>query len=575
MEKVNPVSINLSRKGTGPFMRGIPFLKRANVLLCSIFLLSCLVSELAAVNTVTTFPARSSYWFANALGFNVNAGKEWTFDRAKEAGANYVRVQPSWPNVENMNGERVNHPILANTMKWCKSKRLSPNLVAAYGSPNEIIGTWTVKGNHPKGVTRIKVNESINTVVPIYCHIRQQNVKTTAKICSTPRRQAYYGVLIHAKKNSARELTLAAKTTRALSNGERLTITRLRYPSCKTESVSEPSVVAYANYARWLAQVIYNNGLYGSVEIWNEPVWKADVWDTRSHFYDNPPSGVTAAGNNIGFFLKLRTMSVVPGVTYDWGGSHKTGNQGLAALGVWDNKYANRFKYQSLHPYGNNPEDALWTSNYNHFPNTQTTDNWNPEAKRIRGSVALEPTITESGSTTVNDSVQTRFITRQYLVAVAGGVRKFFIYRLDGLSKNDFHLVNADNTVRTSFIRIKQMMSELKAIGRGPGALGTAPKVSNYNGTYPLVEIPVKGKQSNGVIVWHLYVYQQSAHGNNWKGLASPSAASRCDVQAPANFRVVSARDVVTNADLGFTDLGGGKYRIQGVRDNPVRIKLQ
>ena len=132
-------------------------------------------------------------------------------------------------------------------------------------------------------------------------------------------------------------VTLASGLSQSLpgSTTTEYVINEYLYPPPASFSPTDPSVLAYAKYAEFLASKISASGLTGEVEIWNEPPWADDPWDDRYDFYDNQPLPVSPGPQtpylpNWGFAVALYSqISPVAGVTYNWGGTEKTGGNSM------------------------------------------------------------------------------------------------------------------------------------------------------------------------------------------------------------------------------------------------------
>lgn len=67
-------------------------------------------------------------------------------------------------------------------------------------------------------------------------------------------------------------------------------------------------------------------------QLWNEPPWAHDPWDTRYRLYDNPPPELERPAVQFGLAARLQTTLPPGGVRYNWAGSHKSGFNSLLAL---------------------------------------------------------------------------------------------------------------------------------------------------------------------------------------------------------------------------------------------------
>ena len=90
---------------------------------------------------------------------------------------------------------------------------------------------------------------------------------------------------------SLRRTATTGVTDVAVSANRLYAIGEVLYPSTGSDRPDDPSVVAYADYATFLANDMASHGLSGDIEIWNEPPWRADSWDFRPALYDSANSG--------------------------------------------------------------------------------------------------------------------------------------------------------------------------------------------------------------------------------------------------------------------------------------------
>ncbi len=146
-----------------------------------------------------------------------------------------------------------------------------------------------------------------------------------------------------------------------------------------------PLSTAYADYVSFLAQDLASRGLTGDIEIWNEPPWANDPWDYRAGLYDSGSlPGSTEYGANFGFAANLQNRVFPEGVTATWNGT--SGNGGASLLGSGMSLYtgqsfiqpARTITKESLHPYGNEPEQTMW----------------NPDCLKLRRQLPFTPLMT-------------------------------------------------------------------------------------------------------------------------------------------------------------------------------------
>ncbi len=333
-----------------------------NISARALFTCLCAISPSAAgqVTTVENLGSVSGSQLSSGLGFNLNPVNEWEFQIAAEAGAVEARVQLSWEAVENVSGDLALSAQSETALNRFSQYGLQPLIVAAYGPPRQRILTLTVAADVPSGSYVILVNEDVSGVEIPDCHLQ----RTSGAQIVPEGKWAYYGALIHAVDVDHRTVTLAARTNVSLAAGDALAVNRLRYPSVATTDPNEPSIAAYARYAQFLAGRVDAHGLAGRVELWNEPPWAHDPWDTRYRFYDTPPPELERPAVQFGFAALLQTTFAPGNVRYNWGGSHKSGFNSLLGSRMSPHptrdQAANSMSSESFHPYGNSPEDHAW-----------------------------------------------------------------------------------------------------------------------------------------------------------------------------------------------------------------------
>ena len=315
------------------------------------------------------------------MGWSVSSVNEVEFAAAAAAGATRVRVDAcEWSSVEEQTVPPNNaslgyslQPGCATGLAYAKKYGLQPTLVAAYGSPLHQILTLKLTAAAVAGATTIQVEyldgvggDTLSSLSYPYDYLTNASNNVAKK-------NSYGGVLVAGIVMSGKDtakLTLASSLRNALPAGSILTVNEALYPSPMTARPTEASIVAYGHYAQYLAEQIKAYGLKGEVELWNEPTWGADCWDNRRNCYDSDPkiSGeLYAYAPNFGFAAVLQKMAAVSGVSYVWAGTNKSGNSDLLytnMLATTGNTYIQSQQSvtsESFHPYGSNPEDAMWS----------------------------------------------------------------------------------------------------------------------------------------------------------------------------------------------------------------------
>jgi len=541
------------------------------------------------VTTVENLGSIPASQAASGLGFNINPANEWEFRMAAEAGAVEGRVQFSWEAVENFDGDLALSPAAENALGWFAQYGLQPLIVAAYGPPRRRVLTITVGRDVPSGSYQIPADEDLSGVEP-FCHVQRSN---GAQIVPEGR-WAYYGALIHSVDLQNRSLTLAARTNVSLVAGDRLAVNCLRYSSIPNTDPADPSVLAYARYAEFLANRVDGHGISGRVELWNEPPWAHDPWDTRYRFYDNPPPELERPAVQFGFAARLQTTLPPGSVRYNWAGSHKSGFNSLLGPRMDPHptfeQVDRSLSSESYHPYGNSPEDHAWDpacladfsrSEFTcHLIGTNAGSNFKSAARynlrnQIEQGWRIEQNITETGRDTTNQIGKARFVVRHYLLFQALGISLINFYRL---ADNGGHYGFVDANTQTplaSYVAIQGLVADAAGIGLPPLPYsdGDLPSVIDYAGFYPLTTAALVGTQSdtdtsNSI----LYVGWQRSYpnGGDWLDLPSPDPAP-ATVQLPAGFAASRAYDLVTRTDVPLYRSGDGQVTYE-VADNPVAL---
>jgi hypothetical protein len=549
-------------------------------------------SAATPVTTVENLGSVSASQVSEGLGFNINPSNEWEFRMAAEAGAVEGRVQLSWEAVESVAGDLGLSAASEAALDRFAQYGLQPLVVAAYGPPRQRIATLTVAADVPIGSYVIPVNEDVSNVDVPFCHL--QGSSGTQIVAQG--KWAYYGALIHSVDADNRTVTLAARTNVSLAVGDSLAVNRLRYPSVPTTDPSDPSIAAYARYADFLASRVDAHGLTGRIELWNEPPWAHDPWDTRYRFYDSPPPDLERPAVQFGFAALLQTTLPAGNVRYNWAGSHKSGFNSLLGPRMSPHptldQVINSMSSESFHPYGNTPEDHAWdptcladfsVSEFTcHLIGTNASSNFKSAVRyNLRNLFdngwEIEQNITETGRDTTNQLAKARWIIRHYLLFQVLGIPRINFYRL---ADNGGHYGFVDATTQTplpAYVAIQGLLSDAAAIGLPPlpYAQSDLPSVVDYSGSYPLTTVAVVGTQSPGDAANSiLYVAWQRSYpaSGDWLNLPSPDLVSVA-VQLPPGVVLQQAYDLVTRepTSIGFSDDG---LVIMDVADDPVALLL-
>ncbi len=470
------------------------------------------VTAPAAVTTIEFLGVIPASQAVNGLGFNLSQGNSWEFQLAAAAGATHGRFQCGWSGNENQTAPPDNtygtpqYALQADCAAGLVSAAtygIHPTMLAANGPPFHQILTVVVPSGAPAGATSLTLQfasgvggDTIASISAFYDTIlRSSNAYMT-------RTHSYAGGLIIAVApvdGTHATVTLASGLISSLpaDTTTQYIINELLYPPALTSSPTDPSVVAFAGYASFLAGAIASAGLTGQVELWNEPPWGDDPWDNRGDFHDtwtgNQVPGPQGPGYpNPGFVAALQGTTPPAGVTYIWAGTNKSGFNTVFNLmpsntAVPFTQPATVVTTESFHPYGNNPEDSLWNQvclegTIKTFPgqpssyspcNLVSTSTSNAafaaQASLVQTgqhpSWGIAHNITETGfSSTENGDPahQARFIMRQFLGYEAAGVSPVEFYRLYDNSGQGFGFVDPGTRAPLpSYVAIAGLMSTL------------------------------------------------------------------------------------------------------------------
>lgn len=565
------------------------------------------------------------------LGFNVTQTNAWEFALAKAAGATSVRFQCGWSGVENQAAPPNNvqgSPAYSLTSTGCAqglanaaANGLNVDIIAAYGPPFHKILTVTVPAGAAIGATTLQVTfssgvggDTMASATPLIDNIMASSGAQLSPLNS------YAGTLITAvthNTTTTATLTLASGLTAALPANTTTTyiINEGLYAPPATWATTNASIIAYANYVQYLAQQISAVGLTGQVEIWNEPAWPGDAWDNILDFYDTEPAARTPGPQyqwlpNYGFAALLQTRTPPAGVTYNWGGTEKSGDSTLVGSG--SGMFANTgvslvqpstaLTSESLHPYGNNPEDNLWsapwlaptTGNNDYYvanlfgvgPNMSLAAQASMLARETNPAYGLSDNITETGfSTNSSDAThQARFALRQLIGFWAAGITNVDFYRLYDTSGGGAGFTNPSTEAPLqSYTAVAGLESDAALIRHAPpqtysaATLSTVTSWGNLTG-YPLDSMHIVGATSatatanSELMVLYQRSYVNPSLGTQWSSLAQPTAEP-VTVTMPAGQQLISATNLTTRAAVS-TSVAGQVVTLS-VSDDPVELLVE
>ncbi len=560
------------------------------------------------------------------LGFTVDPESEWEFESAATAGATHVRFQCGWSVTEIQTPPPQNRAestpyVLPSACQsgftYSRKYGMHPTVIAAFGPPFHAILSVSVPKGAAAGSLTIGVQfasgvggDTIASLGSFYDNI------IAANGAQITRRNSYAGGLIvgfqqtdstHATLKLASALTssLPANTTTLYI------INQATHPPAATWSPSDYSIQAYANYAHFLAESMANAGLEGEVELWNEPPWSEDPWDNKADFYDTFPGAVKPGPQaqnlpNFGFVAALMNQTPISGVTYIWGGTNKSGDNSvfnarmLANTGVSFKQPATTVTIESFHPYGNTPEDEIWSEPclkatinpypqapglYHHCNLVSTSGSNILEAEQLsliqksrNSSWGIAHNITETGfQENLSDTVHlTRFTMRQFLGFEAAGITPIEFYRLYDTTVGQFGFTSPTTKQPLPvYIALEDLMSDVEQIKNAPVTKPVSVvTIVSYNGTYLLDTVDIVGSRPGDKAnseVFALWQQSQASGTARWSALARPSTAP-VTIAIPAGTSVASVTNMDTRQAVSYST--SGQQVTFGVSDDPIEVRI-
>jgi hypothetical protein len=566
-----------------------------------------------SVTTVEVYgdvPAIQAY---NGLGTNITPSNSWEYAAAQAAHITWGRYDCGWLGVEaqtmpaNASGGYTMPSNCTAGLTNGANYGVHPVMNADYGPPYSAIVTGTLTSNTSIGATTLSVTVvtgTLSAVIP-----GQTEVLLNPQWSS---KASYPGALITGISGST--LTMASGATSAFTAGTAVTVNLLLYPPVLISTgqgyrayQSSASVRAYAAYAHYLATQIAGAGLTGQVSLWNEPPWSGDAWDMGPNLYDSPAAnGAIEPGSpGLGIELPLYVSnlgSAVSGVPYDNGYTETSGWVGslfFPNLIPWQQNLftlKSVFSTESFHPYGNNPEDALWLgnsclyanlSNFNNiYTNCTPTGGVSGASEKVAIAASFLPpvfgglqhSITETGtcrcnSPTPTETQVTRFNLRQFLGFQALGVTPIMFYRLYG--DTNWAWFQNSSTPYPVYTAFENLMTDIGMIANSPVAPYSPcmmPRVSSYGPSYfPLSSLTFVGSQVGNKANSLLYYTYQRSYGSNWNSTASPSAVN-VSVVIPGGLTVSFVKNLTTAGAVSYTF--SSQTLTYAVTDDPVEALL-
>jgi hypothetical protein len=584
------------------------------------------------VTTIEPLGAIPASQAVNGLGFNVTTTNNWEFQMAAAAGATHARYQCSWVSTENQTAPPANTTASPQftLQSGCQAGLASAanygihsTIVAAFGSPYHQILTVTVPNGAPAGATTLNVQfatgtggDTLASMAPFYDTILNLSQKAITN------KHSYAGGLIIGvalQDSTHATLTLASGLSSSLpaDGSTQYVVNEYLYPPPQTFSPTDPSVLAYTRYAEFLASKISASGVSGEVEIWNEPPWSDDPWDDRYDFYDVQPVPVSPGPKttylpDYGFAAAIQAQtSPAAGVTYNWGGTEKSGGSSLlntgmlANTGVLYQQPNSIVTTESFHPYGNNPEDSLWSQpcleasikllpaaagNFTYCnlfgvgPNFAFAAQLTLIQQNINPTWGIGHNITETGfEGELGDEMhKARFVMRQFLGYQAAGVTPIEFYRLYDTSTDNFSFVNpianpdGTHSPLPAYTAIAGLMTDLAKIKQAPVtsySASTLPVIASYSGTYPLDTVSLVGARAGDTANSVLFaIWQRSNTGGTWATLSSPPTAP-VTISIPSGLAVAAVLNLDTRATVPYTT--AGQQITFAVSDDPIEVLVE
>lgn len=581
-------------------------------------------AQVTTVQPLGVIPAAQA---ANGLGFNIK-GYSWEFPLMQALGVKHIRFDCSWGAVEIRNADNSSGGYhlptnCANVINWSKQYGITPQINALFGPPYGEIARVTPVGTVSSGVYALPVSWiSGQSVLQLAAACFDTNGKplcevykvvgTTATQITT--RYDYSGSLITAVNAATGTITLASMTTLPLGSGDTMVINQLMYappmlPFYAATNPTDPSVLAYINYARYLGQQEMAAGLsYAEVGLWNEPQWNGALWIMGQAFYDNAasaPNGFNhdAVGSSVPIYVAMQPA--INGVKYVNNWTNKSGATTMLGYPLFNyttiQQVQKTMAAEALHPYGSFPEQGMWDpSCVRQKANLQSNAGSMFDACILDGSVhgqnlgaqtmaaalpmmsgGIPLEINETGFNYPDWTMGERFDTRQFLGYQAIGVTPILFFQFSDAPGSYYAWVNsstqAKNPIYGQFQALMQDINSIAGPPIGPVSACSSPYVAAYSGAYILNTVTMQGTraatdQQNSIL---FYAWQKS-NGNgtsnsNWSTTASP-AAGPVQVVVPAGYTVQKVVDTVAQTAVAYTQVGNTLS--YSVADNPVEVLL-
>lgn len=524
-----------------------------------------------APQRIVSYPARP---LATAqLGYNIGTVDDAHVALGITGGASIFRTQFSWDLAEDYaTGNLVLQSSWSTFLASCAARGAKPLIVAAFGPPRQTIGTLTVSGTVASGSpagTSIPVNSYGFTIQPRSTDFAGGLFFGGGLTANA----SYYGDPIDTAASNA--ITLGAALAVTLNPGDTISVQRLRYQMPLSDS--DPSNAAFVRYVTWIAQQIAAAGCTGWVDVWNEFIWGHDMWSHPQDFYDIAPGWITTSNRMKAVLQQLQAASLPNGVRLVNGVSDKSGNNAIAVQNI----PGSNFTHDSIHPYGDNPEQQGWDyyatnggqweslipiDSGGNFPAIDYTD------QTRAGQSWPGLMVTESGLSTASDVQQARWNARKLLSDWGMGAPTI-IFQLDGGSGDTVgYSVAPGSVARQSYTVNQRIMAVLGRLGSTRLNAALPDVIGWPTDSCPLMAVRIKGDTPGNSVLFTWQRTWVNANGGLWPTIASPPAQS-ASIYVPASITVAECFDVITGSVVTPSGPTSNVLTVP-VTDNPVAIRF-
>jgi hypothetical protein len=581
------------------------------------YLLVAIAGHAQNVTSVEDFGVAPALQVKGGLGFNIEPTHEWEFQMAKQIGSTYVRFDCPWVATEKQNRDNTSggfslSPQCEKGLALSRTYLQHPSVDALYGPPYRAIVTTALTADVPAGSYLLPVTAVNGSLASLQSFSAEIVSEAHAQITN---KHSYSGGLIVSVNRASSQIELASATSAALPAGTRVIINQLLYPPVMLKTSEDfmrnPSIIAFGRYAHFLAESIQKAGVVGEVGLWNEPNWRNDPWDNGGALFDSWPTDLVRQPSvRVEIPLYLSSTPPVKGVIYDSGYTEKTGfgsiyiPPNLAKIPSISNAQKT-VAVESIHPYGNTPEDHFWypeciaklaktpqNANLVFSECTPVGANAQSNAKyavlysrMAQAQGGTRHNVTETGlcrqcnAGTTEEQI-TRFTLRQFIGFQGLGISPIMFYRLADRNNDDFGWVSHESHQPLPvFIAMQALMSDVSAIADGSAIQATChlPRVTTYEGYYPLATVTFVGscsetERADAVLFFTWQRTYPLKRGDPWVRLASPPAVP-VEVMLPEGMHIVSVKDTVSMRPVPYKTRGTQLTYL--VADNPVEVSLR